>query len=92
LTAVASYSRVVYINSELSADVTPQGWNEWSKVDGKRRPTTPSSIAQAQAPIRRRACPGRINSRRRKARQFKPKVFLAGKDRWDAEAEAAKLP
>jgi pectinesterase len=27
------YSRVVYINSELSADVTPQGWNEWSKVD-----------------------------------------------------------
>jgi pectinesterase len=26
------------------------------------------------------------------ARQFKPKVFLAGKDRWDAEAEAAKLP
>jgi hypothetical protein len=26
------------------------------------------------------------------AEKFKPKVFLAGVDHWDAEAEAAKLP
>ncbi len=28
------YSRVVYINTEISADVTPEGWNAWGKTPG----------------------------------------------------------
>jgi pectinesterase len=86
------YSRVVYINSELSADVTPQGWNEWSKVDGKTQAyyaefnsTGPGANPSARVPWSHQLTTA-------EARQFKPKVFLAGKDRWDAEAEAAKLP
>ena len=31
------YSRVVYINTELPADVIPEGWNAWGKSDGCAR-------------------------------------------------------
>jgi pectinesterase len=86
------YSRVVCINTELSADVTPQGWNEWSKVDGKTQAfyaefnsTGPGANPAGRVPWSHQLTAA-------EARQFQPRVFLAGKDHWDAEAEAAKLP
>ena len=86
------YSRVVYIDTELSADVTPQGWNAWGKTPGTPQAfyaefnsTGPGANPSARAPWSHQLTA-------QEARQFRPKVFLAGKDRWDAEAEAAKLP
>ena len=87
------YSRVVYINTELSADVTPQGWNAWSRMM--------SSVPQAYYAEFNSTGPGANPSGRvpwshqltaAEAAQYQPKTFLAGADRWDAEGEAAKLP
>ncbi len=86
------YSRVVYINTELPADVIPEGWNAWGKTD---------SVPQAYYAEFHSTGPGANPSARvswshqltaRQAEPFRPRVFLAGKDRWDPAAEAAKLP
>jgi pectinesterase len=86
------YSRVVYINTELSADVTPQGWNAWGKTPGVPQAfyaefhnTGPGANPSARVPWSHQLTASQ-------ARQFQPRVFLAGKDHWNAEAEAAKLP
>jgi len=86
------YSRVVYINTELPADVTPQGWNAWGKTPGAPQAfyaefnsTGPGANPSARVPWSHQLSAA-------EAERFQPKVFLAGSDRWDAEAEAAKLP
>jgi pectinesterase len=86
------YSRVVYINTELSADVAPQGWNEWSKAAGKTQAyyaesnsTGPGANPTARLPWSHQLDAGQT-------RQFEPAVFLAGSDHWNPEAEAQKLP
>jgi pectinesterase len=86
------YSRAVYIDTELSADVTPQGWNAWNKTPG-----TPlafyaefNSTGPGANPSGRVPWSHQLNAK--EAKQFQPKVFLAGSDHWDAEAEARKLP
>jgi pectinesterase len=83
---------VVYINTELPADVTPQGWNAWGKTPevpqafyAEFHSTGPGANPSARVPWSHQLTAAQ-------ARQFKPKVFLAGKDHWDAEADAAKLP
>jgi pectinesterase len=86
------YSRVVYINTELSADVTPQGWNAWGKTPGtplafyaEFNSTGPGANPSARAPWSHQLSAN-------EARQFQPRVFLAGRDHWNPQAEAAKLP
>ena len=86
------YSRVVYINTELSADVTPQGWNAWGKTPGtplafyaEFNSTGPGANPSGRVPWSHQLSAP-------EAAKFQPKVFLAGSDHWDAEAEAAKLP
>ncbi len=86
------YSRVVYINTELPANVIPGGWSAWGKTD---------SVPQAYYAEFHSTGPGANPAARvkwshqltaRQAAQFRPRVFLAGKDGWDAVAEARKLP
>jgi pectinesterase len=86
------YSRVVYINTELPADVTPQGWNAWGKTPGtplafyaEFNSTGPGANQSARVPWSHQLGAA-------EAERFRSKVFLAGSDYWDAEAEAAKLP
>jgi pectinesterase len=86
------YSRVVYINTELCADVIVQGWNTWGKTPGEPQAfyaefnsTGPGANPSARVPWSHQ-----LNAA--EAAQFQPKVFLAGTDHWDAEAEAGKLP
>jgi pectinesterase len=86
------YSRVVYINTELCAGVTPQGWNSWGNTPGipqawyaEFNNTGPGANPAARVPWSHQLTAA-------EADQFKPKVFLAGADHWDAEAEAARLP
>ncbi len=86
------FSRVVYINTELPANVIPQGWNLW----GRAGETPQAYYAEFKStgpganPGARAAWSHQLTAQQ--AAQFAPHVFLAGKDRWDPEAAAAKLP
>jgi pectinesterase len=86
------YSRVVYINTELPADVIPEGWNTWGKTDtvpqayyAEFHSTGPGANAAARVSWSHQLTT-------RQAAQFRPRVFLAGKDGWDPVTAAAKLP
>ena len=86
------FSRVVYINTELPANVIPEGWNLWGRTGetpqayyAEFQSTGPGANATTRASWSHQlAAP--------EAAQYQPRVFLAGKDHWDPEAEAAKLP
>jgi pectinesterase len=86
------YSRVVYINTELPADVIPDGWNVWGKTDSvpqayyaEFHSTGPGANAAARVSWSHQLTP-------RQAAQFRPREFLAGVDHWDPIAAAAKMP
>jgi pectinesterase len=86
------YARVIYINTELPADVIPQGWSAW----GNRDPVPLAYYAEYHSagaganPAARVPWSHQLTAK--DAAQFMPKAFLAGEDRWDPEVEAAKLP
>jgi len=86
------FSRVVYIDTELPANVIPQGWSLW----GRRDETPQAYYAEFKStgpganPGARAAWSHQLTAQQ--AAQFAPRVFLAGKDRWDPEAAAARLP
>jgi pectinesterase len=86
------FSRVVYIDTELPADVVPEGWNAW----GRTNETPQAYYAEFHStglganPTARVPWSHQLTAS--EAAKYKPRVFLAGKDHWNAEAEAAKLP
>jgi pectinesterase len=86
------FSRVVYINTELPANVIPQGWNLWGRT---------AEVPQAYYAEFKSTGPGANPTARiawshqltaQQAAQYAPRVFLAGKDDWNPVAEARKLP
>ncbi len=86
------YSRVVYIDTELPADVVPEGWNAWGKTPGtplafyaEYHDSGPGANVAARATWSHQLTA-------RQAAQFRPRVFLAGKDGWDPVSAAATLP
>jgi pectinesterase len=86
------YSRVVYIGTELAAEVVPEGWNNWSNAANEATAyyaesgsTGPGANAAARV-----AWSHQLTAAQ--ARAFLPASFLAGSDHWDPVAEAAKLP
>jgi pectinesterase len=86
------YSRVVYIDTELPGDVVPEGWNAWGKTPGtplafyaEYHDSGPGANVAARAKWSHQLTA-------RQAAQFRPRVFLAGKDGWEPVAAAAKLP
>jgi pectinesterase len=86
------YSRVVYLNTELPANVIPEGWNLWGR--GGETPQAYyaefHSTGAGANPAARAAWSHQLTER--EAKQYEPRAFLAGKDHWNPEAEAAKLP
>jgi len=86
------YSRVVYIDTELPADVISEGWNLW----GRKGETPQAYYAEFHStgpganPAARVPWSHQLSAR--EAAQYGPRVFLAGKDHWNPEADAAKLP
>jgi pectinesterase len=86
------YSRVIYIDTELPANLTPEGWNKWGN--------TPGEPQAYYAEFRDKGPGANVAGRaswshqlmEREAKQYEPRVFLAGDDHWDPEAEAGKLP
>jgi pectinesterase len=86
------YSRVVYINTSLPADLNPAGWNNWNNPANEKtayyaesNSTGPGADPSARVPWSHQLTPA-------EAAQFMPAKFLAGLDHWDPESEAAKLP
>jgi pectinesterase len=86
------YSRVVYLNTELPADVYPGGWNNWGKASNEAtafyaeyQSTGPGAKPSARVPWSHQLTAA-------EARAFEPKAFLRGSDNWDPELEAAKIP
>jgi pectinesterase len=86
------YARVVYIDTELPADVIPEGWNLWGRTGetpqayyAEFHSTGPGANPKARVPWSHQLTA-------REAAQYEPRVFLAGKDHWNPEAEAAQLP
>jgi pectinesterase len=86
------YSRVVYLHTELPADVIAQGWNAWDRTSeapqayyAEFKNTGPGASVSARVPWSHQLTAAQ-------AAQYMPKVFLAGADHWNPEAEARRLP
>jgi pectinesterase len=86
------YSRVIYINTELPADLNPAGWNNWNNPANEKtayyaesNSTGPGANTSARVPWSHQVTPA-------EAKQYLPATFLRGTDNWQPEAEAAKLP
>src|SRR6202789_1625797 len=83
------YSRVIYINTELPADLNPAGWNNWNNPANEKtayyaESNGPGANPAARVPWSHQLAPS-------EAKQFLPATFLSGKDHWDPLAEATKL-
>ncbi len=86
------YSRVIYINTELPADLNPAGWNNWNNPANEKtayyaesNSTGPGASPSTRVPWSHQLTPA-------EAAQYLPATFLRGADNWQPEAEAAKLP
>jgi len=86
------FARVVFINTDLPADIIPQGWNLW----GRSGETPQAYYAEFKSkglganPAARVKWSHQLTAQQ--AARFAPRIFLAGKDGWNAATEAAKLP
>jgi pectinesterase len=86
------YSRVIYINTELPADLNAAGWNNWNNSANEKtayyaesNSTGPGASPSTRVPWSHQLSPAEV-------KEFYPTRFLAGPDHWHPEAEAAKLP
>lgn len=86
------YGRVVYIRTELPAELAAVGWNNWGN------PANESTAYYAEFGS---TGPGAANANRvpwshplkaEETKQYLPKAFLKGTDNWDPVGDAAKLP
>jgi pectinesterase len=86
------YSRVVYIKSELPANISPQGWNAWGNTPGQPQAyyAEYESTGPGANPNARISWSHQLTAAQ--AARYMPKAFLAGADHWNPEAEARKLP
>ncbi len=86
------YSRVVYIDTWLPADVLPQGWTLWGRNSEEPRAYYAefNSTGPGARPSDRVAWSHQLDAAT--AGQFHPEVFLAGSDHWDAKSEARGIP
>lgn len=86
------YSRVVYIDTWMAADVLPQGWSRWGKNNEEPRAYYAEfdSRGPGARPPDRVAWSHQLDAAT--ATQFRPQFFLAGSDHWDAESQAGELP
>jgi pectinesterase len=91
-----TYSRVIYINTSLPAELNPAGWNNWGRAANEStayyaesNSTGPGASPATRVPWSHQLTPA-------EAKQYLPQTFLAGPksgpDHWNPIAEAAKLP
>ena len=86
------YARVVYINTELPANLNPAGWNNWGRVSNESTAYYAESNSTGPGANPAARVPWSHQLTAVEAKQFLPENFLAGADHWDPAAEAKKLP
>jgi pectinesterase len=86
------YSRVIYLNTSLPADLNPAGWNNWNNPANEKTAyyAESNSTGPGASPLTRVSWSHQLTPA--EAKQYLPATFLRGKDHWNPEAEAAKLP
>ncbi len=91
-----TYSRVIYINTALPAELNPLGWNNWGNPANEStayyaesNSTGPGASPSTRVPWSHQLTPAEV-------KPYLPQTFLAGPKsgpaHWDPIAEAAKLP
>jgi pectinesterase len=86
------YSRVIYINTELPADLNPAGWNNWNNPANEKTAWYAESNSSGPGANQSTRVPWSHQLTPAEAKQYLPATFLHGNDNWQPEAEAAKLP
>jgi pectinesterase len=86
------YSRVVYIDTELPADLSPAGWNNWNNPSNEKTAYYAESNSSGPGANPSTRVPWSHQLTAAEAKQYLPASFLAGADHWNPEAEAATLP
>ncbi len=86
------YSRVVFIKTELPANISPQGWNAWGNTPGQPLAyyAEYENVGPGANPKARIAWSHQLTAAQ--VARYMPRIFLAGQDHWNPEAEARKLP
>ena len=90
------YSRVIYINTELPADLNPEGWNNWNNPANEKTAyyaeanSTGSGAITSASPSTR--VPWSHQLTPAEVHEYLPADFLRGPDHWNPEAEARLLP
>jgi pectinesterase len=87
------YSRVIFMNTELPADLDPQGWSVWNKSDAyppqafyaEFHNTGPGWRPGSRVPWSHQLTAA-------EAKAYEAANFLRGTDHWNTLAAAAKLP
>jgi pectinesterase len=87
------YSRVIFMNTELPADLDPAGWSVWNKSDAyppqafyaEFHNTGPGADTSHRAPWSHQLTAA-------EAKAYEPTNFLRSTDNWNPIAAAAKLP
>ncbi len=86
------YSRVIYINTELPADLNPAGWNNWNNPANEKtayyaesNSTGPGSNPNTRVPWSHQLTPA-------ETKKYLTETFLQGTDHWRPSEEAATLP
>jgi pectinesterase len=87
-----TYSRVVFINTELPAEMNPVGWNNWGSAANESTAYYAESNSKGDGASPSTRVPWSHQLTAAEAKQYLPQNFLAGPDHWDPIAEAAKLP
>jgi len=86
------YSRVIFLNTELHAEIDPAGWDHWGKASNEattfyaeQGSTGPGASPMTRAPWTHTLTPAQL-------RTFAPAQFLRGTDNWQPLTDALKLP
>jgi pectinesterase len=87
-----TYSRVIFINTELPAEMNPVGWNNWGSAANESTAYYAESNSKGDGASPSTRVPWSHQLTEAEAKQYLPQTFLAGPDHWDPIAEAAKLP
>lgn len=86
------YARVIFMRTELPAQLRPEGWNNWSKASNEKTAWFAEYSNTGPGAVTANRVPWAHQLNAKEARQFEPRAFLAGSDHWDPAAAAAKLP
>jgi pectinesterase len=87
-----AYSRVIYIDTQLPAEMNPSGWNNWGVVANEATAYYAESNSSGPGASVATRAPWSHQLTRAETRQFLPTAFLAGRDHWNAVTQAEHLP